>query len=744
MEKEWLIKKADSLSVKEKIGQLVQLTGDFLDQDTNTVITGPIKKLGLNEDYFIHDTGSILNTTDRKKIKEIQQNHLERSKHKIPLLFMADIIYGYKTIFPIPLAQACSWNFKLIEEAAAMSAEECYEEGIHVTFAPMVDIVRDPRWGRVMESPGEDTYLAELYAESTVRGLQGSSSGAIPKGHIAACVKHFAAYGAPVAGREYNAVDMSEHALREYYLPSYRKAIAAGVKLVMTAFNTLNGIPATGNQWLNRQVLRDDFSFNGVLISDYAAIEELIMHGFAEDEEAAAELSLLAGVDIDMKTAVYANQLQKLVSENGQLSLLLDEAVYRVLELKNDLGLFEDPYRGINSAENSANSCILSEDHRSKAIELAEESLILLKNADDLLPLNANQKIALIGPYANETSTLGFWAIKGDEADTVTLKQGMSSFVQKEKLTTSKGSYLLPADTIHSYDKYAEKMPDETTDEQKLLSEAIEQAKSADVIVLAVGESAYQSGEGGSRVNPELPEPQLKLIDELSLLGKPIVLVVYGGRPLLLADIESKVAAILYAWFPGTMGGTAVANIIFGKANPSGRLAMTFPRAVGQIPVFYNELRTGRPKTGEEDVYRFSSRYLDESNRPLYPFGYGQSYSDFEYTDLELDKNSITGDEELAVSITVTNTGNLKGKETVQLYLCDASASVSRPVKLLKAFKKVELNAGQSKAVQFKITNDHLKFHTQNGSYTSEFGEFIVYVGKDSSDDRLQQKFVLK
>ena len=736
-----LREKLATLTIQEKIGQLIQLSGDFFQGSIETIITGPQKKLGLSENYNLNHTGSILNVTNKAKIMEIQKNYLKNSTHKIPLLFMADIIYGYKTIFPIPLAQACSWNFPLIEESASILAKECYEEGLHVTFSPMVDVVRDPRWGRVMESPGEDTYLAELYAKSMVRGIQGPiEKDEISSEKIAACVKHFAAYGAPVAGREYNMVDMSEHTLREYYLPSYKAAIQAGVKLVMTAFNTLNGIPATGNKWLNREILRNEFGFKGALISDYAALEELIAHGYAKDEQMAAKLALQAGVDIDMKTAIYTNQLSQLVENNPDLLQLLDEATYRILALKNDLGLFEDPYRGIdlNIADNS---CILSQPHKQKALELAEESVVLLKNNKAVLPLDKRKKIAVIGPYTNEGSTLGMWAVTGDEGDTITLKQALSLVMDEEHLSTCRGSYMLDKGTNDLYDKYAEKLPIETVSEEDLMEEAIRQAEVADVIVLALGESVYQSGEGGSRTNPTLPNPQAKLLNELSLLNKPIVLVVYAGRPLILTDVEKKVDAILYAWYPGTMNGTAIANILLGTTNPSGKLTMTFPRSVGQIPIYYNELRTGRPQISNKSVYRFSSRYIDEQNAALFPFGYGKSYTEFKYDNLVLDKKEMKSGEQLTAKVTIKNVGKRAGKEIVQLYLCDQFASVARPSKVLKDFRKLHLNSGEILVLTFIITEEMLNFHNQSGEYTNETGEFTLFVGKDSEDHSLQETF---
>ncbi|MEK4439153.1 beta-glucosidase BglX [Paenibacillus sp. FSL K6-2862] len=735
-----LLEKLNRLTIEEKIGQLVQLTGDFFEGDLETVVTGPLKKLGLHPNYNVYNTGSILNVTDADKIIRLQTDYLEKSNHKIPLLFMADIIYGFRTIFPIPLAQTCSWNFEAIEQAASISARECYDEGIHVTFSPMVDVVRDPRWGRVMESPGEDTLLAKKYAESMVYGIQGQEAESIPSDKIAACVKHFAAYGAPIAGREYNAVDMSEHMLREYYLPGYQAAIDAGAKLVMTAFNTLNGIPATGNEWLNRDLLREEMKFDGVLISDYAAVEELIMHGYAENATEAAKLALAAGVDIDMKTAVYANQLENVISGNEHLEQLLNDAVYRVLKLKSDLGLFEDPFRGLKTRQEQATR-ILSDAHKKAAQSLAEESIVLLKNEKNLLPLSEQTKIALIGPYSEENSTLGMWAIKGDEADTVNLKTGLLKHMDAEQLSVCRGSYLIPDHAREALGKYVDKLPVEAGSEEALLQEAIQNAKEADVVILALGESIYQSGEGGSRTNPTLPEPQLKLLRELKQLGKRLVVIVYSGRPLILTEVTEQSDALIQAWYPGTMGGDALANILYGVVNPSGKLAMTFPRSVGQIPVYYNELNTGRPDLPENGSYRFATRYIDEVNKPLYPFGYGKSYSTFDCSLVSVSREEMGTEESVDIEVSVSNTGKFDGKETIQLYMRDRFASVTRPVKMLTDFRQIFLQSGETGTVQFSIREEMLRFVGSHMKYQSEPGDFDVYIGTSSQDTPLTFSF---
>lgn len=733
---------AASLSIEEKVGQLVQLTGDFFNTNDEVIVTGPMKKLGLDgEKYQVSYTGSILNIVNPQEITAIQEKYLAQSRHKIPLLFMADIIYGYKTIFPIPLAQTCSWNFDLIKASAEVIAKECYEAGIHVTFAPMVDIVRDPRWGRVMESPGEDTLLAQRYSQTMVEGLQGKTP-ILSKNKLAACVKHFAAYGAPRAGIEYGAVELSDDSLRNYYLPSYQAAIDAGVKLVMTAFNTLNGVPCTGNQWLNREVLRKEFDFSGVLIADYAAVEELKYHGYTASDRESAEKAAASTVDIDMKTSVYANHLADLARSDTSIMPLLDEAVLRVLTLKNELGLFEDPYRGLK--DNPSKSSILSEEHRALSQRLAEESTVLLKN-NGVLPLKSGQRIGLIGPYSEETSALGFWAITGEAKDTITLADGMKALKNELdwELQTAAGARTIEAAEVEKYGKYSEIITVDGRSDQELLQEAVDVAEHADVLILALGESIYQSGEAGSRVNPTLPKSQVALIKQMKQFNKQLVLVVYAGRPLVLTEVVDEVDAILYTWYPGTNGGKAIANMLSGRVNPSGKLSMTFPRAVGQIPLFYNTSSTGRSIDSSNPNHRFASRYIDESNDPMYCFGYGLSYTEFAYEEFQVNKTEIHSEEPLTAAIKVKNIGQQAGQEVVQLYLHDLAAATVRPVKELKDFQKVALAAGEEKTVTFTITPDMLRYYTQNNRWESEAGEFELFIGKDASDQRFSAKFTL-
>lgn len=730
MNKENLDQLFSMLTFDEKIGQMIQLTGDFFSIDENVMDTGPMKKLGLKESFDIYELGSILNITDRENTFRLQKEYLERATHKIPLLFMADIIYGYKSIFPIPLAQTCSWNFDLIERSAEAIAKECYEAGIHVTFAPMVDIARDARWGRVMESPGEDVFLAKKYAKHMVRGIQGTEN-IIKKNHVAACVKHFAAYGAPRAGREYNSVELSPASLHNTYLPSYKAAIDEGVKLVMTAFNTLNGIPATGNKWLNFDLLRQQYGFEGLLISDYAAVEELKYHGYTDSDKESAKKALESTVDIDMKTSVYANELSDLIKEDNRIIELVDKAAYRVLTLKNELGLFEDPYRGLVKDKIPQK---ITESNKELMSELARESIVLLKN-ESLLPLN-EKKIGLIGPYSEEKSVLGFWAITGDESDAYSLKEGLEEHSYEERLNwsikTALGTPIIEEQDIHTFGKYSEKLKVDSLSKSEMLDEALNVAKNSDVIILALGESAYQSGEGGSRAEPRLPSHQVELLKELKQVNKPIVLVVFAGRPLILDDVLNDVDSVIYAWFSGTMSGKVLSEIISGKINPSGKLSMTFPKTVGQIPISYSEESTGRPNKKNERYHRFASRYLDVSNQPLFPFGYGLSYSEIEYKDVLLDE------EHQKISIRIENKSNLKAKETVQLYVQDMAASLVRPTKELRDFKKVSLLPNETKVIEFALIDDLFSFYDVNGNEIIEEGEFTIFIGKDSSDDRFQ------
>ena len=552
MKVEKLLELLNEMSLEEKIYQLVQLDGSLYSE--NAAVTGPKAKLGISDDV-INNMGSIFNVFGAEKLKGIQDEYLENSRLKIPLLLLADVIYGYKTVLPIPIAYACSWNPRLVKKGMEMVANETAASGIHGVFSPVADLVRDPRWGRVMETTGEDAYLNSLYAKAAVDGLQGDLS----LDYVASCLKHFAAYGAPEAGREYNTVDMSERKLRQDYLPAYKAAVDADCKMVMTSFNTIDGIPVSGNKWIMRDILRDEWGFNGVTVSDYAAIKELIYHGYAEDEEHAAYLGIEAGVDFDMKTPVYANHLKHLVSSNKLSGSLIDEAVLRILKLKNDLGLFENPYRG-GSIEKEK-EVIFSPNNRELARSLAEESIVLLKNENNLLPLDKTKKVALIGPYANEKSIVGLWAINAEQDQTTTLKTAM------EATFGSNLSYAYGCDILDDYSllgdfgfMLSERM--EKRDSQKDMEEALKVASEAEVIVVAIGEHTMQSGEAASRTELTINKLQIELLEKLSTLNKPIVCVLFNGRPLVLDNILDKTDALVEAWFPGTEGTLAIAILL--------------------------------------------------------------------------------------------------------------------------------------------------------------------------------------
>ncbi|ALS01856.1 beta-glucosidase [Enterococcus silesiacus] len=713
-----------SLTWEEKIGQLVQLSGDFFHADELAV--GPQKKLGIDQ-KIVDQVGSVLNVTGADKTREIQERYLKKSRHNIPLLFMADIIYGYRTIFPIPLGLGATWNPELIELAYQQTAEESNAAGAHVTFAPMVDLVRDARWGRCLESTGEDPVLNSAFARAMVTGLQ---KDLLNGGGIAACVKHFAAYGAAEGGREYNTVDMSERRLRQDYLPSYKAAVDAGCQLVMTSFNTYDGMPVTGNKFLLEDILRKEWGFDGVIISDYAAIQELIAHGVAANDREAAKLAIEATTDIDMKTPCYAKELEPLI-EAGEISAdLVDRSVYRVLKLKNDLGLFEDPYRGASAEQEE--QVFLTEEKRQLAKKVSSESVVLLQNKQSVLPLTPNkEKVLLVGPYGDNQELIGLWAVHGKREDVVTIKKGFESYLDSEHLLYTQGCDMLEDYTFlgefgATKDQIEQIGLNEQTKEQEL-TQALNLAKQADTIVFALGEHTMQSGEAGSRTEITLPHIQQEFLQKLTAMNKKTVLIVISGRPLVLTKEVEQVDAIIQAWFPGTEGGNALADIIFGQTNPTGRLSMSFPHSVGQLPIYYSEFKTGRPLTSTTHKGRFVSKYLDSPNDPLFSFGYGLSYSKVDYSELTLSSEKM--EETLEVSVKVKNSSERATTETVQLYIQDVTGSVVRPVKELKAFKKVELAAGEEKEVIFTLTRADLKFYTKEMLFEEEAGEFIVFVG---------------
>ncbi len=723
MEQQKIVALLNDMSLEEKINQLFQGNGMFY--DGSSVATGPAAEQGFTE-KTIREAGSVLSIVGAETVKKIQKEHMENHPHQIPLVFMADIINGYKTVFPIPLAQGAAFNAAVAKTGAEVAAKEAAASGIHVTFAPMVDLVRDARWGRVMESTGEDAYLNSEYARALVEGYQGEDPKA--PGKIGACVKHFAGYGGAVGGRDYNNAELSERTLRDDYLPAYEAAVKAGALLVMTSFNTLNHIPSTANKWLLRQVLREEMGFDGALISDWAAIEEIRNHGAAADLKEAAKLAMEAGCDIDMMTTCYANYLKELI-ENGELDVnLLDEAVLRVLELKNKLGLFENPYK--DADEEAEKELLLCKEHREKAREAAKETFVLLRNKNYMLPLKKEEKVAFIGPYTEEKTIIGAWSVFAEEEDAVSVKEGIEKL--GADVIFAKGcDSLAPGEQLQGMNKkYVSTRT--KTEADIMLGEAVDAALKADKVVLCIGEHMAQTGEAASRGDLTIPKHQKKLLKEISRVNKNIIVVLFGGRPLDIRKIKDVAKAIMVVWMPGSEGGNAIAEVLYGKTTPSGKLPMSFPYSVGQVPVFYDEFRTGRYYDEKQAENRFQSRYLDIPNKPLYPFGYGLSYTEFDYSDVKLSAGKMSRGEEITASVTVKNTGRREGAEVVQLYICDEVGSVVRPVRELKGFQKIWLKPGEEKEVTFVINEEMLKFYDVNMEYKAEEGSFKVFIGGSS------------
>ncbi|MDR9857242.1 glycoside hydrolase family 3 N-terminal domain-containing protein [Paenibacillus sp. VCA1] len=698
------------MTLEEKIAQLLQLTAHFHEgTDNEGQVTGPMEEMGITEP-MVTASGSVLGLSGAQAVIDVQQSYLKKSRLGIPLMFMADVVHGFKTIFPIPLAIGCSWDLELAEKSAEIAAKESAVSGIHVTFAPMVDLVRDPRWGRVMETTGEDPYLNGLFARAFVKGYQGNDLQE-ETDRLAACVKHFAAYGAPEGGRDYNTVNMSERQLREQYLPAYKAALDEGCEMVMTSFNTVDGIPATGNEKLMRGILRDEWGFEGVLISDWASIREMIAHGAAEDDREAAYRAIRAGVDIEMMTPCYVRHLPELVEGGKVDEALIDEAVLRILRLKNKLGLFENPLRAADPEREK--EILFCEEHRSVSYELAAKSSVLLKN-NGVLPLQAGANVALIGPFAQSNDILGWWSCVGEKEDAAPLAAALKERFDGT-LVVSEGCSI-----------------DSMTPDQ--LEAALETARNADIIVLALGEESAMSGEGGSRTDIRLPKAQLELLKWLKKLGKPMAAVLFNGRPLDLHGIFDEADAVLEAWFPGSEGGAAIADILLGRVNPSGRLTMSFPQSVGQVPVYYNHFNTGRPMDPSKSDERYVSKYIDSPNDPLLPFGFGLSYTKFEYGDLTLSSGEMKAGEPVAVQVKVTNTGERAGVETVQLYIRDVAGEVVRPLRELKGFVQLELQPGESKTATFTLTEEQLRYHHSDLGFSSDPGAFQVFVGSNSRD----------
>ncbi|WP_199792363.1 beta-glucosidase BglX [Allosphingosinicella vermicomposti] len=707
------------MTLDEKIGQLTLFTSDW-------DVTGPTMREGYKRDIAAGKVGAIFNAYTAKYTRDLQKVAVEQTRLKIPLLFGYDVIHGHRTIFPISLGEAATWDLEAIEKAARVSAVEASAEGLHWTFAPMVDIARDPRWGRVSEGAGEDVYLGSLIGAARVRGFQGKDLKATDT--LLATVKHFAAYGQAQAGRDYHTTDMSDRELRDTYLPPFKAALDAGAASFMTSFNELNGIPATGNTYLLTDILRKEWDFKGFVVTDYTSINEMVPHGFARDEAHAGELAVNAGVDMDMQGAVFMNHLKASVEAGRVAPARIDEAVRDVLEMKYRLGLFEDPYRYSNEKREKA--AIYNPKHLEAARDVARKSMVLLKNDGNVLPLAKTAKsIALIGPLADsKEDMIGSWSAAGDRKEKpVTVLQGLREKLGKNAaINFAKGA---------SYEFNAGDSTDGFAD-------AIAAAQKSDMIVAVMGEKWDMTGEAASRTDLDLPGNQTALLKELKKLGKPIVLVLMSGRPNSIAWEAENADAILHAWYPGTMGGHAVADVLVGDYNPSAKLPITFPRNVGQVPIFYNMKNTGRPYTADKQGQKYLSRYLNTPNSPLYPFGYGLSYTTFGYSPVTLDKASIRPGEALTASVTVTNTGSRAGEEVVQLYVQDLVGSVTRPVRELKRFEKVMLKPGEAKTLSFKLSDKDLAFHRADMSYGAEAGDFKLYVGT-SSDATNQAAFTL-
>lgn len=722
------------MTIEEKLGQLnLPSSGD--------ITTGASESSNVAKNIEDGKVGGLFNIKTVEKIRQVQKIAVEKSRLGIPLIFGMDVIHGYKTTFPIPLGLSASWDMEMIEKTARVAATESSADGINWTFSPMVDISRDARWGRVSEGSGEDTYYGSQVARAMVRGYQQNDLTA--NNTLLSCVKHFALYGASEAGRDYNTVDMSRIRMYNEYLPPYKAAIDEGVGSVMASFNEVDGVPVTGNKWLLTDLLRDDWGFDGFVVTDYTGIEEMVYHGVGDLQQVSAQ-SLKAGSDMDMVAEGFLNTLKQSL-EDGKVSINdIDTAVKRILTAKYQLGLFDDPYKYCDV--NRAKTEIFTQENRDFARTVGAESMVLLKNENQTLPLKKSSTIALIGPLANTSVNMaGTWSVATDQEKSKTVLDGLKSVVaDKANILYAKGSNV-------DYDLELEKRAtmfgkdiprDDRTDKQ-LLDEALAIAKKADVIVATLGETAEFSGESSSRTNLEIPQVQKDLLNALLKTGKPVVLVLFTGRPLVLVEENDTVPAILNVWFPGSEAGLSIADVLFGDVNPSGKLTATFPRNVGQIPIFYNHKNTGRPLGNKEGKFeKFKSNYIDVRNEPLYPFGYGLSYTTFEYSNLKLDQTSINMDGKINITVDVTNTGNYDGKEVIQLYIRDVVGSVTRPVKELKGFKKAFIKKGETQTVSFDISVEDLKFYNYDLDFVAEPGDFEVFVGTNS-DASLKTSFKL-
>lgn len=700
------------MTLEEKIGQLNQYTGDRIQTGPTAISTDKKAEIRAGR------VGSMLNVMGASTIRVMQEEAM-KSRLQIPLLFALDVVHGYRVTFPLPLAEAASWDLPAIEKAARIAGTEAAASGIHWTFAPMVDIGRDPRWGRVMEGAGEDTYLGSLIASARVKGFQGKKLGDLDA--VMACAKHFAAYGAAQAGRDYHSTDLSDRTLWEVYLPPFKAAVDAGVHTFMTGFNDLNGVPATGNEYLFRDILKGKWNFAGTVVSDWGAVGEMIPHGFCSDGAEAAKKAMQAGCDIDMESRCYTNHLQKLV-EAGKVPMSeVDDAVRRVLTLKFELGLFEDPYRFCDVKREE--KALSNPEHRAFAKEMAEKSIVLLKNEKQTLPLGKQQHIALIGPLAKSRADMkGFWAISWDDNELISPYDGLVKRAPKgTTITYAKGC-------------------DIQGDDKSGFDEAVAIALKSDIVVMAIGEAHDMSGEAKSRSDISIPGVQEELIKAVKATGKPVIVLLMAGRPMVFNWTADHADAILYTWWLGSEAGNAIASVLYGDYNPSGKLPMTFPRSVGQIPIFYNMKNTGRP-TPDENKISYGSAYLDIQNSPRYAFGYGLSYTSFVYSNLKLNTTQLKKDGVLQATCTVKNSGAYIGEEVVQLYIRDKTASVTRPVKELKGFKKIQLVPGESAEVKFELDKEHFSFYDLKMNWIVEPGLFDLMIGTSSDKILLKQTF---
>lgn len=711
------------MTVAEKIGQLNLLTG-------GEASTGSVVSTDVETKIKAGNVGGIFSMSTPARIRKAQEIAVTQSRLKIPVIFGMDVIHGYKTVFPIPLGVSCTWDMKAIEQSARIAATEATADGICWAYSPMVDVARDPRWGRISEGNGEDAFLGSQIAKAMVKGYQGDGLG--KPNTLMACVKHYALYGAAEAGRDYNTTDMSRIRMFNEYLSPYKAAIDAGVGSIMTSFNEIDGIPATANKWLLTDLLRKQWGFNGLVVTDYTSLNEMTDHGLG-DLKTVSALALKAGVDMDMVGEGFLTTLQQSLKEGKISQQEIDNACRKVLEAKYKLGLFKDPYLYCN--EQRATAEIFTGANRAVARDMAAKSFVLLKNANNALPLKSSGTVALVGPLAdNKENMIGTWAVSGDPSKAISLLQGIKNVAPGVNVVYAKGANVSEDSVLEiNTSVFGKPLNRDKRNTDTMINEAVRAAQNADVIVAALGELAEMTGESSSRSDITVPKSQRDLLGALVKTGKPVIVVLFTGRPLAIPEIDKNANAILNTWFGGTEAGNAIADVLFGKKNPSGKLTTSFPVNVGQVPIYYNHKNTGRPLVGDK-FGKFRSNYLDVSNQPLYPFGYGLSYSNFTYSDVTLSSKTLTSTGKITASVTVTNSSNVDGVETVQLYIRDLVGSVTRPVKELKGFKQIAIKAGDAQVVSFDISANDLKFFNSKLDYVAEPGDFKVFIGGNSRD----------